>query len=1110
MIFSKRKTLFANVFWRKLLMTMKLTAILICTCLINVYAGVYGQKKFSINASDVTVKEMLKKIEKESDFSIFYRPDQINLKKKISVQTEDGGISDLLAQILVGQPLNYELSNNTIVIKPEAADYTINGKVVDEKGLALPGATVSIKGGSQSTLTNENGEFSLRISGNAPVTLVVTYLGFDTQEVSATMSDTNLTISLVSASSTLNEVVVIGYGTVKKRDLTGSVSSVKAEEIALNPVSNPIEAIQGRVAGLDIQRSSGSAGSSSSVLLRGNRSITASGEPLYIIDGFPGSINTLNPNDIETIDVLKDASSTAIYGASGANGVIIITTKKAKEGKAQITANSYYGINGFSEYPKPLMGDAWVRYLKDKYYATNGVEPNSLLDLNLPLAVTQAIDANQYVDWVDETLQTGQQQNHHVSISGGSEKVKGYLSLGYINEKGIYPNDEVDIFNNRAGVDVTFNKIVSAGVQSTVNWRNRDQTNSRINKSFGIYPVGTVYNPDGTINLFPIGDATVSPLANYAPGVFVDNSKNLNLAVNPYLQLNPIKNLSIRSNLGITLSNSRQGTFQNERSYNMASESRNTKAASYDTGIGYNYLWENILNYKFTLNKDHSFDLTGITSMAKNQRETSSLYGEGLDYDEFLYYNLGAAPNITGKSTRYEATERLSFAGRVNYSYKGKYLLTASLRSDGVSQLVKKWSSFPSVAAAWRISEENFMADTRDWLNSLKLRASYGVAGSANIGAYQTATEVASKDGTNMSLGGANPVPIYVLKSSLGNPDLTWEKSYTTDVGLDISVLDNRLELSADYYSTETKGVLYARKLPYTSGGFDAKTAYTKVSNIADTENKGFELTASSRNIVNKNFTWNTNLTFSTGKEKLNSIDLGGNVSATDLISEGLFIGYPTRSIYGYKKLGVWQLGEETEAAKYGAKPGDLKLATVEKFDANGVSDGGVHPYSAADRMVLGHENPSWSLGLQNAFTYKSFDLTVFAVMRYGQTIDADILGYYNTVTQPAFYNYWTPTNPTNDYPQPLTGTGINTTYKAALNIVDGSYFKIKNITLGYRLPTDFSKKAGFSNFRIYATAYNPFIVAKSHLLKEVDPETGGTDSFPLYKQLVFGINLSF
>nr|WP_294895299.1 TonB-dependent receptor [uncultured Pedobacter sp.] len=1112
MIFSNRKPLFANIYWRKTLMTMKLTAFLICCCLVNVYAGVYGQKKFSINATDVTVKEMLKKIEKESDYSIFYRQDQVNLKKHVNIQTENAGIEELLNQILISQPLSYELSENTVVIKPQEKDYTITGKVLDESGSPLPGANVSLKTGGQSTLTNMNGEFVLKIKGDAAVTLVISYLGFKTEEINANMSTQNISITLQPSTSSLNEVVVIGYGTVKRKDLTGSVASVKAEDIALSPVSSPMEALQGRVAGLDIQRSSGAAGSSPKVLVRGQRSISGDASPLYVIDGIPGDITTLNPNDIETIDVLKDASSTAIYGSSGANGIIMVTTKKAKAGKTQISADSYYGINGFSKYPKPLMGDAWIQYKKDQYFATNGVEANSLQDLNLPAVVVQAINDGKWVDWVDETLQNGSQQNHHVSIRGGSEKTQAYLSLGYIDEKGIYPTDEFKTINARTGADIKFNKIIKAGIQSNLNWKNRDQTNSRINKSFGIYPVGTPYSADGSINLHPIdiSESTISPLANYAPGVFLNNTKDLYIAANPYVELTPIKNLTIRSNLGVTLYGNRNGTFQNENSYNLASEGRNTKEASYSTSLGYNYTWENIINYNFKLQQDHDFTLTGITSWANNQNESSYIYGQDLDYDEFVYYNIGAAKNISDKNTAYVQSKRLSFAGRLNYSYKGKYLLTASLRSDGVSQLSKKWASFPSVAAAWRISEESFMQNTKSWLNNLKLRASYGVTGNSNIKPYQTTTEVISKPGTNLSLGGSTPLPIYILKQSLGNTDLTWERSYTTNFGLDASVLNNRVDISADYYLTNTKGVLYARKLPFSEGGFDAKNAYTKVSNIANTENRGLELAVTSRNIIKKDFSWSTNLTFNSGKEKLTRIDLGDNIDANDLISENLFIGQPINTIYGFKKLGVWQLGEETEASKYNAKPGDIKLQTVPKFDENGISDNGVHPYSATDRMVLGHTNPDWSLGMQNNFAYKNFDLTVFMVMRYGQTLDADILGYYNTVTQPAFYDYWTPTNPSNDYPSPISGKGNNTTYQSALNIVDGSYFKIKNITLGYKLPASLAKKAGFERCRIYGTAYNPFIITKSHLLRNSDPETGGTDSFPLYKQLVFGINLSF
>ncbi|WP_353135550.1 TonB-dependent receptor [Pseudopedobacter sp.] len=1021
----------------------------------------------------------------------------------------------LLAVFLPGLSFAYSENfntNNYMLFKANIANsrfINVTGTVKDKDGNPLPGVIIQVKGSSLSTVTNENGIYNLNLPVGNEV-LVFNYLGFKKKEVSAA-GQSNLNIILEEDISKLDEVVVIGYGTVKKRDLTGAVSSVKSEEITANPVSNVMESLQGRVAGLDIQRTDGRSGAEPTVLLRGRRSISANEAPLYVIDGIPGgSITSLNPNDIESIEVLKDASSTAIYGSEGANGVIIITTKKASGEKVQIDVNSYYGVNEVSKYPKALIGDSWLQYQQDKYFNTHGSYANNLSDLNISTPAINAIESQQWLDWTESTFQTGIQQNHHISVRGGTAKTQGYLSLGYIGEEGVYKNDKLNTYNVRAGADNKFSDAFKVGIISTFNYRDQNRTNSRINKAFSTYPLGTAYTPDGSVNFKPIegDDATISLIANYAPGVLVNNGKNFNLQINPYVEITPIKNLSIRSNFGAQFSNGRSGYFASERSYNLAIENK-PKEASYETNLGYSYIWENIVNYNFTLNRNHNFTVTGVSSWQDNRRENSSIVGTGLDYDEFIYYNIGALQQITSKSSSFYGTKKLSFAGRLNYSYKGKYLLTLTNRWDGASQLVQKWASFPSVAAAWRISDEGFMSPTKDWLSNMKLRAGYGVAGTANVNAYQTDTEVTSRN-LNMTLGGSNILPIYVLKAALGNKDITWERAYNTNIGLDMSFFKDRLEVVMDYYRTKTEGILYVRRMPTTAGGVDAKNPYTKLSNIADSKNSGFELAINSRNVIKKDFKWNTALTFTKAKEKLLGIDLGDGITAEDLVSEGLFIGRPIGTFYGYKKIGVWQTDEATEAAKYGAKPGDIKLATNEKFDANGVSDNGIHPYSASDRMVLGKSNPDWTLGLQNNFSYKNFDLGVFVTARYGQMIDADILGYYNTLAQPAMYNYWTPTNPTNDYPSPELTPGISSTYQSALTFVDGSYFKIKNITLGYTLPKQMLSKVGIGRARIYGTAYNPIIFSKSHLLRDIDPETGGSDQFPLYKQFVFGINLSF
>lgn len=1091
---------------------MRLIALLIAMTLSQALAAARAQN-VSIKATPASLEEIFNNLHRQTGYNFIYNSSMLESATPVTINVKNRPLREVLDECFSNQSaLTYVIEDETVVvtIKEDIAPVIVTGTVVDEQNSPMPGVTIKVKDSDKGTITDNNGNFKIELeTGNE--TLIFSFIGFEVMEVPVNGQST-LSISLTPSIASLDEIVVIGYGTVKKKDVTGAVSSVKSSDIVVSPVSNPMEALQGRVAGLDIQRTDGRAGAAPSVLLRGNRSLTAAQDPLYIIDGVMGNITSLNPNDIESIDVLKDAATTSIYGSAGANGVIIITTKKAKSGKVDIDIDSYYGINGFASYPKALSKDAWLQYMNDRYFATNGIAPNDITDLNLPASVKNALDSGKWVDWVDETLQTGVQQNHHISIRGGSEKVQAYFSLAYIGEKGVYKGDNAEFYNGRGGADVTFNKFLKAGLQTTINLKDNDQTNSRINKAFSTYPLGNPYTSTGEVNLYPLNDgSTVSPIANYASGVFMNNTKSLYIAANPYFEITPITNLSIRSNLGITLSASRQGTFESERSYNSATTSLNTKSASYSTDESYGYVWETIVNYSKDI-QDHSFAITGVATLLSSTQEKSSISGQGLDFNDFVYYNLGAATTITGKSTSYIAKAKRAYTTRLNYSYKDKYLVILSNRYDGASQLVDKWSAFPSVSLGWRLSEESFMDNTRSWLDNMKLRLSYGVTGNANIDAYVSNTVVASRTSDfNLSLGGSSALPIYVLKQSLGNPDLTWEKSYGTNLGLDMTVLQGRVDLVAEFYHTDTKGVLYPRTLPSTNGGYDAKTPYTRVSNIAASQNDGIELTLNTRNIVNDDFQWRSAVTFTAAKEKLKSINLGNSVSADALVSANLFVGHPIKTIYGYKKIGIWQLGEEQEAALYGAKPGDIKLKTVPRTDATtGESDGGVHAYSPKDQQIIGHSNPNWTLGFQNAFTYRNFDFTVFMTMRYGQTINAQLLGYYNTIAQPETYNYWTPTNPTNDFPQPYQGTTINTTYASSLSVVDGSFMKIKNLTLGYTIPQSIGSKYSISRLRFYATAYNPLIFAKSKYLKDVDPETGGTDSFPLYKQIIFGVNLSF
>ena len=1013
-----------------------------------------------------------------------------------------------------------------------ASAQNVRGGVSGPDGQPIIGAAVIIEGTTLGTSTDVDGGFSLNVPNPKSDILVVSYLGMKEQRVPVN-GRTSINVVLEEDATTLDDVVVIGYGTVKKRDLTGAVASIKSDEITATPTANPIEAMQGRVAGLDISRTDGRAGSESSILLRGNRSLTAGQEPLYIIDGIAGSISNLNPNDIASIDVLKDASSTAIYGSAGANGVIMITTKQADAGKVSVDFDAYYGVNGFATYPDPLTGQAWLDYLEEGYYATNGQHSASQAELLTAwgynaTALAPYISAGKWIDWQDTALQTGTQQNYSVSIRGGNEVVKGNFSLGYNSAKGIWKNDRSDMYTARAGVDVKVTKWLKAGIQTGLTFKDADSRNSRMNYSITrALPLGDAYDENGNIRTYTIDGyesvETVNLIYDDKDGVYRHNSKSINITANPYVDITFLPGFTFRSILGTSLSNSRSGTFQAEETYMSLTGSQSPRNATYATSFGYNYTWENILNFQRTFAEDHDFGVTLISSWSKNQHETSSAYNEGFQYDQNLWYGLtGNRPLV---SSSYYHKNKMSLAGRVNYSYKGKYLFTASVRYDGVSQLYNHWDTFPAAAVAWRISEEKFMSGAKGWLDNLKLRVGYGVSGNPNVDAYVSRTQVTSDGLDKIDLGGGL-ISSSVLTQAVGNTAQGWEKSYNLNVGLDFGFFNGRIDGSIEYYNTDTKDVLYNRSLPTTSGGFTPKAAYTMVANVARMQNRGIEITLNTRNIVTKHFQWTTNFTFAYNKEQVKSIDLGSGTTVDNLISLGLFMGHPKSTRYGYKKIGIWQKDEAADAAVFGLKPGDSKIESRLQKQSDGVwtltdDNGNVTTYTAdnqyqinaADQQILGSGSPSSTWGINNTFTFYGFDVNIFMTGRYGYLINADLLGMfkYGQVNLPATYNYWTENNPTNDFPRPyLRRSTDKSSPTDGLSTVDGSYWKIKTITLGYTLPSKILSKAKISRLRVYATINNPFVFSRSHLLKDMDPETGANDKWPMYKQMVFGVNLSF
>lgn len=984
----------------------------------------------------------------------------------------------------------------------------VKGQILDELGESMIGVSVLVKGTTVGTVTDFDGNYTLEVPAGKNI-LEVSYIGYKTKEITIG-NNSQINIKLEPDTQALDEVIVVGYGTVKKRDVTGAVASMKNKDVVIAPTNNVMEALSGKIAGMDIVKTSGQVGEDVEILLRGSRSIYGDNTPLFIIDGIPGTYNQVNPSDIESVDVLKDASSTAIYGSAGANGVVIITTKRGSVGKATVNFDAYYGFSGSPEYSHGMIGDEWTNYQREAYKYKNGQYPADMSAILTDATKLDAYNKGKWIDWVDQVAgNTATTQKYSLSITGGSEKTKIFSSVAYTREEGLLSNDNMGKYAMRMNIDQEIFSWAKAGFTSNLTYSDRNQgVKNTFTKALSVFPLGDAYDAEGNIN-HEYAPNEYSPLGDFIPNQYVNNTKGTYINVNGNLELTPLKGLSLKTVISANLSNSRLGQFWGDQCNANRPTYAGTPHASITNNYTRGYTWENILSYNKTVAEDHTFGGTFITSWNHNETEMNMAAGSGQDLEAWSFWRLtsATAPHVESEFTQ---TQKMSYAVRFNYSFKGKYLVTFSNRWDGVSWLSEghKWDSFPAAALAWRISDEGFMESTKGWLNNLKLRVGYGVTGnSGGIGAYGTLTNAIAYSSSGLSIGGQN-APFVQYTGTYSNLDLGWEKSYNWNVGLDFGVLNNRIDGSIEWFTTRTKGLLFKRTLPVTTGNTQWGRSLEVWENLAETSNMGVEATINSHNMKTKDFSWDTTLSFTWSKEKINSLPTG------DLIKENLFEGQPIHALYDYKYMGIWGTDTPQETLNnYGVKPGWVKVGTIEKIDANGNSDGGVHKYGEDDRQILGHTNPDVIIGLNNTFTYKNFDLSVFAMARYGQTIKSSLLGWYTaksdvSINQPAGVNYWTENNQNAYYPVP--GSGDEQKVIGSLSYRDGSFIKVKNITLGYTLPQSVSRKALMEKCRIYATAYNPFLYVKDKELRGTDPETNGSDAFPLYKQFVFGVNITF
>lgn len=1043
--------------------------------------------------------------------------------------------------------------------------FPVTGTVTNEKNEPLGGATVTIKGTNNSVVTDQNGSFTINaVKGNV---LVISSVGYRNMELRVGNEGTVLNATLELVDRSLDEVVVVGYGTSKRSDLTGAVVSVKAKEITARPGPNPMESLQGRVAGLDITRQSGQPGAGLIMQLRGNRSFTASGTPLFIINGLPGDYTTLNPYDIESIEILKDASSTAIYGSAGSNGVILITTKSGKNGKLNIDFNTYYGYNGWSVTPKMRTGDSYLQAKRDAYkyvwdatankWTTTGALWQSPADDEKIFGTARyaTFQTGKFVDWADVFLRDNAgTQNYSLSVSGGNDKTRGYISFNYTDENGQYRGDEYKLFSTTMRIDHQVRKFITIGSSLQASYVDRDKAQDKLENALVTDPLVQPYKADGTLNP-DLGNNVYNLLLDYQPGVYGNVDNNLKVFFNPYIEIKPIKGLSILSRLGTQLTFSNTYRFDGIGSVSYTYSNAGIAKARVDQNRFLGYQWENIIRYNFKV-KDHDFTVTGVSSWAHNQTTNTIMNQSNIVSNNFKWYKFTGDANTTSTSS-YTMQKNFGFIGRINYAYQGKYLLSASVRRDGASVLYEtnRWDNFPAASAAWRISEEKFMEGTKNWLNNLKLRIGWGITGVSNIPPYTSVSVVQS---SNMSLGGTTQA-IYRNSPFITNPDLSWEKSNNTNIGVDATLFKNRIDMSLEYYFTRTTGVIYSVQFPDIYGTYTPAVAYQTQLNICETKNRGIELSLNTRNIVTRDFEWSSNFAFARNKEEIVKLTGGTANNITNIVTgsdraNGTFsltLGQPVNSYRNLKLDGVWQIGEEADAAVFGKMPGDLKvnvpgmsrlstgvyvktaadgtktyyysnLSEAQKYNPSLTAAKNAYAINnTADQQIVGHNSPDWSLGFQNTFTYKNFDLTIYSYFRWGQTINYNMLGWYQpngfatnaspSRTFPEYFNYWTPENPSNDFPvMNYQASSSTLTGFSGLTYVDGSFFKIKNITLGYVMPTRLAGKLAIQRLRVYGTVTNPLIVAKSHLIKDYDPEQNGELGYPLTKQVVLGLNVTF
>jgi TonB-linked SusC/RagA family outer membrane protein len=1060
--------------------------------------------KISMNLQEKPLAQFFKEVESKTDFKFTYMDNIIDLKQAVTVEENNTSLYDVLVAVSMQTQLNFVQVNENIHVKPvtgtkrnpvevaQQQEVTVSGKVIDDTGEPLPGATITVLGTMTGTITDIDGNYSITVPDGS--VLVFSFIGYESMRALVD-NRSQINITLKTDMSSLDEVVVVGYGVQDKRDITGAVSSVSADIIQEMPVGRIDKALIGRIPGLDIVSAGNNPGDGTQIRIRGNKSFSASNNPLIILDGMPfyGNIADINPYDVKSIDVLKDASSTSIYGSQGANGVIIITTQRGVTGKARFSLESFGGFSQRYGNVPYGNGDQYANRGREAFRAV-GIYPQDGIDDALDEQIFfpeeyKSIQDGNSVNYQDQLLQAGYRQKHQLSVMGGAETVKYNISGSIYDEEGLLPGRKFDRYTIRSNLDINLSPKLTFGTSILLSYNeiNRESSDDALSQAQRGSPLGIPYEEDGTPRYLPTPDGRlVLPVADYEFNSYKFDDKRWAAYISTYGSYQIMKNLSYRINLGGDIN---INTIKESAGSLSILRREGTPIANINNSTQSRKIYESIFTYDKSFADNHKVTITGVHSIQSSREEISRVNVSDLPYELSGYDNVGSASVINQVASNLKETALVSYVGRLFYSYKNKYLLTTSIRADGASVFGpnNKWGYFPSLALAWRLTDESFMKNV-SWLTDLKIRASYGITGNQAINPYQT------QGGLTRSTYAWNESSAFGYnQSDLANKDLKWESTSSRNLGVDFSIINGRINGSFEWYSTNTFDLLMNRQLPITSG-------YNQViQNIGKTANRGVEFNTSSVNIDNRNFRWSTDFTFFRNNEEIVQL-FNGKV---DDLGNQWFIGQPIHVYYDFNKIGIWQTSEKDEALQYFRKPGQIKIQDV--------NDDG--KYTDDDRVILGNRVPKWIGSITNRFTYKNFDFSFMLYGRWGSTIQAS---QFNPHSQKRYnvlsFDYWTPDNPTNSYPQPDQNFE-NALNGSSLTYRDGSFIRLSQLSFGYSLPPAILEKISFNTMKIYFTGENLWYWTKSEAREfNIEPEinTNLNTLFPAQRTLIMGLSISF